>query len=384
MAEKDLLISQGFRMTPTFTLRDFNGTLVEDVSRRFVAQGSYIRRDSTAEIDGTAVFNFTDVEDFDFGRHLLECEVEIRDTYGRERPVKYKMGRWVMQPPDISLDSNELVSINCLDVVSLISTRLEAVFSVGPGTNVASAITSLLRRHGIVGLSGTVNEEGQPLEIPFELSTYGNWNITDPVTYLQIINQMLEASAYVGMYADRFGQLASYPWTELKRLNPRWDFDYTIPNGSNIVSPTKRLGQKEQVPNVWVGVATPVDQPGEGEAQIPRIVLSAGTGSPYSIEAQGGRRNPRVLQFKVSSVEQLEKSLRQLQEEDLTRSERVEIHCGPLPLLWQADPVRVHIPPLDLNNRLGVCREWHFPFDYVAETAVYFCDLAPDGYQDDF
>ena len=207
-------------MTPTFTLRDFNGTLVEDVSRRFVAQGSYIRRDSTAEVDGTAVFNFQDVEDFDFGRHLLECEVEIRDTIGRERPLKYKMGRWVMQPPDINLDSNELVSIACLDVVSLISTRLEAVFSVGPGTNVADAITSLLRRHGIVGLSGTVNEEGQPLEIPFELSTYGNWNITDPVTYLQIINQMLEASAYVGMYADRFGQLASYPWTELKRLSP--------------------------------------------------------------------------------------------------------------------------------------------------------------------
>ena len=67
-------------MTPTFTLRDFNGTLVEDVSDRFVAQGSYIRRDSTAEVDGTAVFNFRDVEDFDFGRHLLECEVEIRDT----------------------------------------------------------------------------------------------------------------------------------------------------------------------------------------------------------------------------------------------------------------------------------------------------------------
>ena len=54
---------------------------------RFVAQGSYIRRDSTAEVDGTATFMFGDVEGFDFGRHLLAVKVIIsRHHSGGRRP----------------------------------------------------------------------------------------------------------------------------------------------------------------------------------------------------------------------------------------------------------------------------------------------------------
>ena len=298
-------------MRPVFELINFDGTPVEevgndgDVSDRFVAQGSYIRRDSTAEVDGTATFMFGDVEGFDFGRHLLAVKVIVSDTFGREEDREWRMGNWVMQPPDIHLDSNELIQINCLDAVSLISTRLERVFSVGPGINISAAITQLLARHGIIGLSGVVDEEGNDLEIGLELATYGNWNITDPITYLQVANQMLEASAYVGLFANRFGQLTSYRWRPLEQYRPRWDFDYHIPNGSNIVPPTRRLGQREQIPNVWVGVAVPVDIPGGGEGQIPNLELQAGSGSPYAIDAQGGRRNPRVIQFKVSSVEEL-------------------------------------------------------------------------------
>ena len=382
MAERELLLSQGFRMRPIFTLIDFEGQIVEDVSDRFVAQGSYIRRDSTAEIDGSAVFMFSDVSAFDFGRHMLAASVEVTDTLGREDARLWRMGNWVLQPPDIYLGSNELVEVNCLDAVSLVSTRLERVFSVTPGTNVSRVITSLLRRHGIAGLEGVVDEQGNALTIPFELSTYGNWNITDPVTYLQVINQLLETSTYVGMYADRHGRLASYPWTPLKQLYPRWDFDYTRRGGSHIVPPTRRMGQREQIPNIWVGIASSLDQAGEGQGQVARLTLRAGTGSPYSVEAQGGRRNPRVYNLKVGSVEELSETLLQLQEEDITRAERVEIHCGPIPSLWQADPVRVHIPPLDLLDRRGVVREWHFPFDYVSETSTYIVDLAPDGYQD--
>ena len=332
MAERELLLSQGFRMSPQVRLVDFAGAEVLDVTDRFIAQGSYIRRDSTAEIDGTATFLFDDVADFDFGRHLIDVSVTISDTLGKEPARRWRMGRWVPQPPDIMLDSNELIAVNCLDAVSLISTRLEQVFSVSPGTNVATAITSLLQVHGIRGLAGVVDEQGQPLRVGFELATYGNWNITDPITYLQVANQLLETISYVGLYSDRQGRLATYPWTDLKLLDPRWRFDYSEPHGSHIVPPTKRLGQREQVPNVWVGVATPIDQPGEGQGQIPVLTLQQGTGSPYSIEAQGGRRNPRIYNLKVGSVEQLTQTLAQLREEDITRSERVEIHCGPLPL----------------------------------------------------
>ena len=93
MAERELLLSQGFRMRPIMTLIDFEGQVVEDVSDRFIAQGSYIRRDSTAEVDGSATFLFADVEaGFDFGRHMLAASVEVSDTFGREESRLWRMG----------------------------------------------------------------------------------------------------------------------------------------------------------------------------------------------------------------------------------------------------------------------------------------------------
>ena len=359
-------------------LEDYNGNIIEDVSDRFISEGSYIRRDSTAEIDGTALFNFTDVEDFDFGRHLLVPVLEFIDTDGNEASRKYRMGKWVLQPPDIPLDRNELVSVSCLDTVSLLSSNIEAEFSISPGTNVLSAILSLLRRHGITGLSGVVGEDGLPLEIGYELATYGNWNLEDNITYLDIINQLLEVSAYVGMYINRDGKLASHPWTPLRQNEIQWDFDYNV--GSGIVPPTKRLGQREQVPNVWIGSAVALDQPGD-EERI-RLELREGTRSPYAIEAQGGRRNAKVLKLQVGSIEQLQRALIQLQEEDITRMEQVEIHCSPLPNLWQSPTCRVNIAELDLINRIGICREWTLNFDPAVTPSMYLIDLAPPGYQD--
>ena len=323
MAERELLLSRGIELRPRLTLIDFDGNLIEDVTGRFVAQGSYIRRDSTAKVDGSATFYFTDVEEFDFGRHLLAVEVQMVDLFRREDPIRYRMGNWVMQPPSVKLDSRELVAVNCVDTVSLLATRLEAVYSITPGTNVVSAIVALLRRHGIVGLSGLYNERGLPLTIGWELATYGNWNITDEITYLDIINQLLEISAHVGLYTDRLGRLTSYPWTPLRQLPTRWDFDYTRDDGSFITPQTTKLPITEQIPNIWIGVAVAVDQP--GDAEIRRLELRAGSNSPFSVEAQGGRRNVRVLNLKVGSVEELERAVAQIQEEDVTRSERVEI-----------------------------------------------------------
>lgn len=386
MAERELLLSRGYSIQPVFWLIDFDGNRVADVSDRFISQGSYIRRDSTARIDGSATFNFVDVADFDFGRHMLAVNIAVTDTFGDEGTRHYRMGNWVMQPPTIRLAAvdpeigagNEMVSIECRDPVSLLATRLENVFAVSPGTNVITAIGNLLQRHGIVGLSGVVDEDGNALTIGREIATYGNWDILKNNTYLDVCNQLLELSAHVGLYTDRDGRLASYPWRPIQEVPPKWDFDYERDGGSGITGDTIMLGVEEQVPNVWVGFSTPLDQ---ATGSIMRTLeLRPGSKSPYSIEAQGGRRNPRILKLQVSSTEELEASLLQVREEDITRSEQVEIHCGPLPLLWQADVARVNIPQLGLVRRLGVVREWTFPFDYAAEGAVYTVDLTPDGY----
>ena len=80
---RDLLLSNALYGVPKIELIDFDGDLVEDVSDRFIVEGSYIRRDSTRRIDGTARFNFADVEGFDFGRNLLRVSLTLTDRAGR-------------------------------------------------------------------------------------------------------------------------------------------------------------------------------------------------------------------------------------------------------------------------------------------------------------
>ena len=376
---RDLLLSNALYGVPKIELIDFDGDLVEDVSDRFIVEGSYIRRDSTRRIDGTARFNFADVEGFDFGRNLLRVSLTLTDRAGRAGSRLWRLGNWVMQPPDIALEAR-VIQVDALDTVSLLSTRLEAEISITPGTNISSAITSVLRAHGIRGLSGVVDEQGDPLEIGRELSTYANANVTDNITYLDFINSLLQAVGYVGMFTDRFGRLSSYPRTPLKLLRPRWDFDFTRDKGSGIVPPTKRLGIKEQIPNVWIGEALSADQPGD-EERI-KLVLGPGSMSEFSVDAQGGRRNVRVVKLQVGSSEDLLRALEVIQAEDLTRSDRLEVHCGPVPLLWQADPVRANIAPLDIVDRIAICREWQLEFDIANRKSMYLLDLAPAGFQD--
>ena len=74
-----LLRSSFIRMDPILELVDFNNQLIMDVTDRLIVDNSFIAKDSTALVGGTATFQLSSVEGFDFGRHMLSLSVVFSD-----------------------------------------------------------------------------------------------------------------------------------------------------------------------------------------------------------------------------------------------------------------------------------------------------------------
>lgn len=381
MARDELLRSRAITMSTRMLLTGYNGEIEEDVTDRLILRESFIARDATAKVDGQATFVFDDVSDIDFGRQLLAPSITITDDTGRYPELTWRMGNWVPQTPSRSLQNPEKVRVECYDTVSLLNTQIEGNIEIPPGRNIASAITDILIRHGMVGLAGVVDEARDPLRIGWEMSGYGQWSYLQDITYLDVINQLLEASSFVGMFTNRFGELSSYEWQPVETKSPRWHFNSSHPD-SYIGQNTMLETPIDQIPNVWIAVNTALDSPQVIEPI--RRTLGEGSLSPYSISNRGGRRNVRVLKIDVATTADLERALDEIIAEDLSRIERVRISTkAPLPHLWQSDRVRVTIPEFDLYRRLGICREWRLPLDVGRQNATYTVDMAPEGTGDD-
>ena len=74
-----VLRSRFISMDSRLTVVDFGFNEVADLTDRLIVEGSYVKRDSTGQIPGTASFQLQSIEGIDFGRHLLRLDVTVND-----------------------------------------------------------------------------------------------------------------------------------------------------------------------------------------------------------------------------------------------------------------------------------------------------------------
>ena len=360
-----LLRSPAIRMTTQIELIDFDGRTVTDVTNHLIVEGSYIARDSTGPVAGIATFVFDDISSFDFGRNLLVPSVTVHDLGGRWLPHTWRMGTWVMTPPAGSLARTEVTSIECVDVIALLSTFIDQSFSVASGTNIATAVNVLLASHGLAGLSAAIPQIG------LELASSPAWAITEQLTWLDIANDLLNAAAHTGLYTNRTGTVTAHPWTPIGQVGVAWTFDETAPD-SWISDRTEREAVTDPVPNVWIGVCT---DPASPNACARVVVTNNNPDSPWSVANQGQRRNVRIVEANAPDTGTLTAVVEAAAQADILRSARVRVYAGPVPALWASDVVRVNLPTVGIFSRRGVVREWKLPLDPANNDAEYVIDV---------
>ena len=361
------------RLETRMQVVDFAGNPVSavgaggDVTDRLELGGSVISKDAGALVSGTAQFVFRDTRGFDPGRHLLKPVLTLRDTL-TGRSVEREAGLWVMRPFVRSLRRDEQTTIDCDDVVSLLNTALIDDFNALDGEPVGFSLARLLRAHGLVGLTWV------PPTIASNWTTSPSVPVTDPVTYLELANKILELVGFDRIYMTREGRLTSFPFNPVTQGDTTWDFDQdTFPWISEDTETEPYTGPRY---NAWRGVSTAGDVFGFVE---PVLRINDSPLHPYSIRNQGGRVVVKVLEAPAGTTTGLQLFVDRVAEADSLRYLRINIHSGPVLDIWHLDKVLVNIPDLGVVRQRGIVRRWSLPLDYGRADAVYTCDVGERG-----
>ena len=343
-----------------------------DITDRLEMEGSVISRDAEAVIGGTAQFVLRDVSGLDPGRHLLRLTLVLRDLL-TDRTVERQMGIWAMRPFVRSLARDQQTTVDCDDYTSLLQTNLLTDFNAVEGEAVGIAILRLLRAHG----GGQVGLNTRLPAIPAEFSTSPSVPETDPSTYLEIINKILEISGFDRLYMTREGVLTSFPWSRVSEGDITWDFNLeTYPWISENTETEPYTGPKY---NVWRGVSTAADSFGFVE---PVIRENRDPLHPYSLPNQDFRSVVKVIEAPVATTAGLDLYVDRIAEQDSLRYHRVNIYSGPILDIWHLDKVGVGIQfrGIDIpEGSRGIVRRWELPLDYGRRDCVYTVDVGAVG-----
>lgn len=361
---------------------DFAGNIIMDATDRLDVNGSVVSRNSQGEVAGVATFVLRDITGIDPGRHQLRLEMTISDQQDIIPSVTWEMGTWVMTPYAIPLSNRELVSVECYDLTTLLSSHLARSFTAPAGENVQTTVERLLSEHGIftvgIALGVDIPEISLVVDLPqidYEMVSTPTWMPVEQLTYIQIANELLTASDHDPLYMERDGRITTYLWQAVETMPSAWSFDITRPgnwiSGTSILEP-----QTEPVPNEWVGICTAQDQIGLCN---PVVLRNINPMSPWSIPSQGGRIYRRIVESPVATTANLEINVQRIAQNDYLRARRLRLHCGPLPHLWHNQVVSITIPELDLFDQKGLVREWHMPLNQENQRATYIVDVADAG-----
>ena len=368
---EELIRATTLRVRHELLLVDYaGGNTLANLTDRLDVDNSSIGRTSNSLIHGNAVFALKNADNIDAGRHKLRYRILFEDSMGVIPGRSWRMGDWSMAPFALPLGKQNLVHIECYDILAQLSTHLRESFTAVTGENIQDALVKLLAGNELVDI--TVNLP----TIPYALEGTETWDLLEEPTFLGIANELLLASDHDPLYMERDGTITTYMWEAIESVPPVWNFDTTLPTGGHITGTTQIEPQMEPVPNQWKGYCS---SPNQLNICEPVTVTNNNPLNPFSVPSQGGRIIRRIIKVPVATTANLDTLVRRIAEEDYLKSRQIRINCRMLPNLWHNDVVNVNIPELFIFNQKGVVRKWTMPLNPAAGKATYVVDIENKG-----
>lgn len=353
-----------------YELLDSNDNPVADLSPYLVRSGSWVERNCTADVQGTALLNTEYPHNWGTDRvrpyYLLGCDSVPLG------PVRFDLGVYVLTTPGQPLDTmTPVYGATGFDKNYLLNRPLGDAYSVPAGTAyIAAAKAAILAAGG--GSHVIIDNTKAASTLPTAL----NWSVQDgeSVTWLAVVNQLLKAISYRPLWCDQNGYYRSEPdvdpatrpsefilsagdTTVARFVDRRW-------HEHVIVGPTGRALQRDNwnTPNWWRFIQGGLTfAPTEGNGQYTVQNVSAG---PTSQQAVGRVIKAPVRTLTASGQTDLAAQGDQIVAQTLATVEAVSFPTAPLPIAGHFDVLTYADPALPgADNRRVVAQSWHLPLD---------------------
>lgn len=306
-------------------LLDQNLTVLQDITDDFI-DGS-VKRSNYATLHGTASIQLS--RDLDWGRALIRPYMSING-------IRFNMGAYYTNTPDRVLGSVPLIyQVECYDLLDALNTPTGEAYSVGAGGSYINAVYDILTSQGFTKF---VLDKSR---ISTTLPTSKVWPLDTNTTWLNVVNDLLAAIGYRGIWSDWNGYLRCEPYVEPNARASEWTYET---QGLQAMTSQQRTYTKDyyNAPNRWVAIrnndvagTTPV----EGNGVYTYVNQYNGL---TSVEARGGRVITSILQLEAADQAALIAQTQKAIESDLRLQTRITLDTSPNPLHWHFDKLTLN------------------------------------------
>lgn len=257
---------------------------------------------------------------------------------------RFNMGAYFTNTPDFTTGmSPTTYSVEGYDILDALDTDVGDSYAVQAGVEYLTAIETILLNQGFTAYSidsaraGTVLPESR------------GWAMAageegGSATWLKIVNDLLAAIGYRGIYSDWDGRLICEPYTSPSERTEEWTYD----DGQY----TSELGPQQTVkhdfyktPNRWVGVRSNMPEgttPSDGDGIF---TYTNETEGETSVEARG-RVIPTRIDIEAADQAALVTKVMQRVETDSNVGTTIDADTTANPLHWHGDILAVQTTEL--------------------------------------
>ncbi len=319
--EYEIRDSPSIHISAGVELLDMDLNVLEDLTDDLI--DGAVSRSNYANLHGGATLALS--------RELAWGQAIVR-PYMRLNGIRFNLGAYYTNTPDRELGTQPLVyTVQCYDLLDALNTPTGEAFAVAAGASYLTTVREILNGLGFSQL------QIDSTRVSTTLPTAKVWPLDSQTTWLNIVNDLLAAIGYRGIWSDWDGYLRCEPYLTPSDRATEWVYDTTDPN-STMLS-IKRIVSRDyyKAPNKWVAIrqgdiagSTPI----EGNGVYTYINEYDGL---TSVESRDGRVITSVLLLDAADQSALISQTNQAIESDLRLQTKYIVESSPNPLHWHFD-----------------------------------------------
>lgn len=311
--------------------------------------GGSVGRQAYASLHGNSTMTIT--RELPWGSALLRPYLTVSDGTDMAR---FNLGAYFTNIPQRDLSEFPIrYSVECQDILAVLDDQVGDAYAVAQGATYLDAVETVLLARGIQRYS--IDQDSAAATLP----TDRTWMFDENTTWLTIVNDLLGAIGYAGVWSDWDGFIRCTKYVTPKQRAPEWTYDTALQ--------TSMLGRRTtqrdfyNAPNRWVFYRTNILDgvaPVEGNGMYTYVNLYDGE---TSVE-QRGREITKVVGIDAADQASLVSSAQRTIDADTAVPTKISASTFPNPLHWHFDVIRVEDSWMGVPAKV-LASQWTLPLD---------------------
>lgn len=323
--------------------------VIDDVTPDLAGGGS-VSRNAYAVLHGTATLSITRV--LDWGRAIVRPYLNMSDG---TTTARFNLGAYFTATPERHIGVEpETYEVQGYDILHALATPVGEAYAVNAGMGYLAAVNTILTAQGYTRV--IMDQDSAASVLP----SARVWPIDEQTTWLSIINDLLGAIGYQGIWSDWDGWLRVHRYVSPLLRASEWTYD---DDPVTSMLDTLRTVKRDffNAPNRWVAIrSNAIDGAAPVVGNGIYVYVNQFVGDT-SVQARG-----RIISkpFRVEAADHaaLIAAAQKTIDADTNTSATVSLATFPNPLHWHFDRITLNDPSMGpVANILST--SWTLPLD---------------------